>query len=122
MGLMQLMPGTAKQYIDMKKYQYKVRDPYDVVQNVRGGTSYLKYLLKLFNNSKELAAAGYNAGEGNVIKHGRKIPPFPETQAYVPKVMSYYHKYKSNPSLIGLGIGDEYTASECDQRDVCTGR
>lgn len=122
MGLMQLMPGTAKQYIDIKKYQYKARDPYDVVQNVRAGTTYLKYLLRLFHNNKELAAAAYNAGEGNVQKYGNKIPPFNETRAYVPKVMGYYHKYKSNPSLIGLGIGDEYAASECDQREVCTGR
>ena len=110
MGLMQMMPGTAK--------RFGVTDAYDVEQSVRGGSTYLKWLLNEFGQSKELASAGYNAGEGNVKKYGRRIPPFKETQAYVPKVMSYYHKYKREPHLIGLGAENEPAASERDARGM----
>lgn len=93
-GLMQLMPPTAR--------RFKVSDPFHTGQNIRGGTTYLKWLLEKFNGNIQLAIAGYNAGEGNVIKYGYKIPPFIETKAYVPKVMQYYRHYRSNPALIGL--------------------
>lgn len=110
MGLMQMMPGTAK--------RFGVTDAYDVEQSVRGGSTYLKWLLNEFGQSKELASAGYNAGEGNVKKYGRRIPPFKETQAYVPKVMGYYNKYKREPHLIGLGGEAEPAASERDARGM----
>lgn len=108
-GMMQLMPGTAK--------RFSVQDRKNPLQNVTGGTTYLKVLLDLFH-SKELAAAGYNAGEGNVQKYGRRIPPFKETQAYVPRVMGFYHKYKREPHLIGLGAESEPAASERDARGM----
>jgi soluble lytic murein transglycosylase-like protein len=79
-GLMQLMPATAR--------RFGVRDRADPEQNIQAGAQYLRLLLDLFDGDVRLALAGYNAGEGNVIKHGRRIPPFAETQAYVPAVIS----------------------------------
>lgn len=86
-GLMQLMPGTAR--------RYAVKDAFDPKQNIRGGTRYLRDLLAMFDNNIELALAAYNAGENAVIRHGRKIPPYRETQAYVPKVMRLYSQYSA---------------------------
>lgn len=85
-GIMQLMPGTAK--------RYGVADAFDAEQNIRGGTRYLRDLLDMFDNDVELAVAAYNAGENAVLKYGRKIPPYRETQAYVAKVQAYYRKFK----------------------------
>ncbi|GBU10208.1 hypothetical protein AwWohl_13460 [Gammaproteobacteria bacterium] len=84
MGLMQLMPATAK--------RFGVTDAYDPLQNIRGGATYLRWLLDRFG-SVTLAAAGYNAGEGAVEKYNRQIPPYKETQGYVPKVLGFYEKY-----------------------------
>lgn len=83
-GLMQLMPATAK--------RYGVVDRRDARQNIDGGTRYLKDLLKLFNSDLKLAVAGYNAGEGAVIKYKNTIPPYPETQNYVKQVLAFYRE------------------------------
>lgn len=80
-GLMQLMPTTAT--------RYGVSDRRDPLQNVSGGVRYLKDLLAQFAEL-ELALAAYNAGENAVLKYGNQIPPFPETQNYVRKVLAYY--------------------------------
>jgi len=85
-GLMQLMPVTAR--------RYGVTDSFDPVQNINGGAQYLSDLLKLFNGDVSLAIAAYNAGESAVARYGNRIPPFPETRDYVPKVLGFYRKYK----------------------------
>lgn len=78
-GLMQLMPATAA--------RFGVSDPVDPAQNIRGGIAYLDWLLDEFDGDIVLALAGYNAGENAVRKHAG-VPPYAETRAYVPKVLS----------------------------------
>jgi soluble lytic murein transglycosylase-like protein len=80
-GLMQLMPATAA--------RYNVSDIYDPADNVRGGAQYLRFLLDMFEHDLRLALAGYNAGENAVVKYGNRIPPYPETQKYVRKVLQF---------------------------------
>jgi soluble lytic murein transglycosylase-like protein len=81
---MQLMPGTAA--------RFGVANSYDPAQNIMGGTRYLKELLRLFGGRVDLALAGYNAGEGAVMKYGRRIPPYRETQDYVRVIGTRYAK------------------------------
>ncbi|ESS73150.1 soluble lytic murein transglycosylase-like protein [Methyloglobulus morosus KoM1] len=83
-GLMQLMPDTAR--------RYGVLNRTDPVQNVDGGTRYLRDLLGMFNYNLKLAVAAYNAGENAVIRYNNSIPPYPETQNYVRQVLSLYHR------------------------------
>ena len=85
-GLMQLMPGTAK--------RYGVNDRENPEENVAGGVRYLRDLLLQFR-SVSLALAAYNAGENAVLRYGNQIPPYPETQNYVHKVLVHYKKLKS---------------------------
>jgi len=86
-GLMQLIPSTAR--------LVGCTDSFNPRQNILGGANYLKMMLKRFNGKVDLALAAYNAGPGNVDKHGG-IPPFRETQNYVRKVRHYYRQYASN--------------------------
>jgi soluble lytic murein transglycosylase-like protein len=82
-GLMQLMPATAE--------RYGVVDRSDPEQNVQGGVAYLRDLLELFESDLRLALAAYNAGENAVMRYGNAIPPYPETQNYVRKVIRFYN-------------------------------
>lgn len=88
LGLMQLMPVTAR--------RYGVANPLDPVQNLHGGAKCLRDLLKRFNNDVSLALAAYNAGENAVVRNGYRIPPYRETVAYVPKVLDFYRKYQTS--------------------------
>jgi len=88
-GLMQLMPGTAE--------RYGVKNRLDPEQNIHGGARYLRDLKVMFNNNTQLVLAAYNAGEQAVMKYGNKIPPYRETIAYVPKVLSHYNRYRATP-------------------------
>jgi soluble lytic murein transglycosylase-like protein len=83
-GLMQLMPDTAK--------RFGVVDRNDPDQNVDGGIRYLKHLIALFNPKIDLALAAYNAGENAVMRNNNTIPPYPETQNYVKQVLALYRQ------------------------------
>lgn len=85
MGLMQLMPATAK--------SLGVKDAYNPSENIEGGVKLISNLLKTYNNNSELALAAYNAGPGAVKKYGG-IPPYKETQNYVKNIMANYNKVK----------------------------
>ena len=81
-GLMQLMPATAR--------RFGVTNIFDPQQNIEGGARYMRYLLDYFGGDVNLALAGYNAGEGAVLKYGRRIPPYRETQEYVRRISLRY--------------------------------
>lgn len=85
-GLMQLIPATAD--------RMQVRDIFDPRENIFGGVRYLRVLANMFNGDLQLTIAGYNAGEAAVVRYGG-IPPYEETQYYVTKVLSYYHRYRA---------------------------
>jgi soluble lytic murein transglycosylase-like protein len=93
-GLMQLMPETAKQYGVFNRRNPKA--------NVQGGARLLRYLLTKYRNNLKLALAAYNAGETNVEKYGNKVPPFPETQNYVRKVISYYRQNRRRSQSLAM--------------------
>jgi hypothetical protein len=90
-GLMQLMPGTAR--------RFGVTNIFDAKQNIEGGVKYMRWLLDTFGGDLNLALAGYNAGEGAVMKYGWQIPPYRETQEYVRRISSRYNMI-SDPQYV----------------------
>lgn len=88
-GLMQLMPETSR--------RFGVSDPFDPEENIRAGARYLSLLLTTFEGDLTLALGAYNAGENAVIRHGRRLPPFPETCRYVTKVTALYRPGSPKP-------------------------
>jgi len=92
-GLMQLMPATAR--------RFGVRDIYDPMQNLRGGMSYLRWLLSYFRGNVKFALAAYNAGEGAVNRY-LGVPPYAETKGYIAKIMRVYRQvtHPFDPGLI----------------------
>ena len=104
-GLMQLLPETAE--------RFKVRNPFDMRDNVRGGLAYLRWLLAYYRGEVTLAAAAYNAGE-KAVDHYGGVPPYRETRDYVRRVVklfrSDYHPYDANlvtPSLVAAHADGE---------------
>ncbi len=89
-GLMQLMPATAR--------RLGVTNIYDPKQNIEGGVKYMRMLLDMFGQDVNLALAGYNAGEGAVMKYGYRIPPYNETREYVRRISTRYGSI-SNPHI-----------------------
>ena len=90
-GLMQLMPATA--------IRLGVTDIYNPKQNIEGGIKYMRWLLDKFGGDVNLALAGYNAGEGAVMKFGNQIPPYRETQEYVRRISERYSSV-TNPNFV----------------------
>jgi soluble lytic murein transglycosylase-like protein len=84
LGLMQLMPATAR--------RHRVQRVFEPRDNVDGGVQHLRYLIRRYNGNLTLALAAYNAGEGAVDKYGG-IPPYAETQGYVTRVLAYHKRY-----------------------------
>ena len=84
-GLMQIMPENLK--------MLNINDPFDPRENIMGGTLYLKQLIKRFNGKLSLALAAYNAGP-KMVENYQRIPPFPETEDFVKRVMKYYAVFK----------------------------
>ena len=86
-GLMQLMPDTAK--------RYGVTDLVNPTENLRAGAMYLRDLAAKFDNNLRLLLAANHAGVGAVARSGNRIPPYPETRAYVPRVLKHYESYRT---------------------------
>lgn len=87
-GLMQLMPATAK--------FYGVKNAFDPAQNIAGGARYLRVLLDRYDDDLHLVLAAYNAGESAVERAGRRIPPYKETRAYVPRVLKIFRSLSAS--------------------------
>lgn len=100
MGLMQLMPGTAR--------NLGVQNPYDPRENVYAGTKYIRRLSDMFGGDMAMVAAAFNAGEGNVKKYGG-VPPFKETQGYVPKVLGQLPETDASRAVAALRAGKKIT-------------
>ncbi len=98
MGLMQLMPDTAR--------EYQVSNPFDPVANIRGGVRYLKKLLEEFSGDLSLALAAYNAGPGKVRKY-QGVPPYPETRQFIQRVKDGFS-----------GTGQEISAEQNTSKGV----
>jgi soluble lytic murein transglycosylase-like protein len=94
-GLMQLMPGTAREMY--------VKDIFDPKENIEGGVRYLRVLANEFDGDMVKIVAAYNAGPDAVKKYGGQVPPYPETQAYVRKVISLYFQYKAQAQTANSG-------------------
>lgn len=106
LGLMQVMPATGQ--------RYGVARPealLDPSTNLDVGTRYLRDLLAMFGGRLDLAVAAYNAGEGAVMRHGRRIPPYPETQGYVQRVLATLERLQAARPGFGANVGTSPAAA-----------
>jgi soluble lytic murein transglycosylase-like protein len=107
-GLMQLMPETAK--------RFGVSDRTDPRQNLDGGAEYLRFLLDYFSNDLSLALAGYNAGEKAVDRYNRQIPPYEETRVYVARVLKFFRRnlaqFRGRGDLTAMTEGSAATTDQ----------
>ena len=92
-GLMQVIPGTGR--------RFGVENLLQPGANISAGTQYLSYLMRMFKGDLSLALAAYNAGENAVVRYGNRIPPYRETQGYVPRVMRIYEALAAMPPPAG---------------------
>ncbi|MCU0243246.1 MAG: lytic transglycosylase domain-containing protein [Acidobacteria bacterium] len=113
LGLMQLMPDTAR--------QYGVANVFDPAQNIEGGVRYLKDLVRLYNGQTKLVLAAYNAGQSAVSRY-KGIPPYPETKSYIAGIMRSYKKptvSTKNPTyMIRDASGRTILVNEAPAADV----
>ena len=93
-GLMQLMPPTAS--------RFGITNIWDPKQNIEGGARYMHFLLDLFSGDVRLALAGYNAGEGAVLKYGYQVPPYSETREYVRRIGQRYSLLRNPQAAVSL--------------------
>jgi soluble lytic murein transglycosylase-like protein len=109
MGLMQLMPATAR--------EFGVSNPFNPSENIRGGVAYLRQLLDRYQDNEELALAAYNAGPGAVDKHGETVPPYRETRDYVARINQMAGAGSARP--LEMRSGQIYRVTEIvDGREV----
>ncbi|MBK8465427.1 MAG: lytic transglycosylase domain-containing protein [Chloracidobacterium sp.] len=109
-GLMQLMPATAR--------RLGVTNIYDPRQNIEGGVKYMRMLLDMFGQDVNLALAGYNAGEGAVMKYGRQIPPYNETREYVRRISARYGSISDGSYARTVRRVNAPTAAKLEQKDA----
>lgn len=107
-GLMQLMPGTAR--------RLGVTNIYDPKQNIEGGIKYMRMLLDMFGQDVSLALAGYNAGEGAVMKYGNNIPPYNETREYVRRITARYAQISDGSFARNYKRVNSSTAAKLEQK------
>jgi soluble lytic murein transglycosylase-like protein len=105
-GLMQLMPATAA--------RFGVTNIWDPKQNIEGGTRYMRFLLDMFAGDVKLALAGYNAGEGAVLKYGYQVPPYNETQEYVRRIGRRYSLIRDPQAAAVRKASPEGTVTQKD--------
>jgi hypothetical protein len=118
LGLMQLMPETAR--------RYGVKDPWDPAQNVEGGVRFLKELLVQFDQDTQLALAAYNSGAGAVIRAGYRVPANAETLAFVPRVLEHYRNLQpvqqpdaaQSPAMLALEPALDISALDPVRGDI----
>ena len=108
-GLMQLMPGTAA--------RFGVANIWDPKQNIEGGARYMHFLLDMFGGDVNLALAGYNAGEGAVMKYGYNVPPYSETQEYVRRIGRRYSLIRDPNAVANAGTLTRVQVAQVQQKD-----